>query len=78
MFDIKYYQLAGNYNTYAYYTLTLYVLIVASIWVVVLLYYLIKKWGYKIKYLIWRKKIVDATAPYNESFDIKETELPEK
>jgi len=43
----------------------------------VLLYYLIKKWGYKIKYLIWRKKIVDATAPYNESFDAKETELPE-
>ncbi|CAK82973.1 unnamed protein product (macronuclear) [Paramecium tetraurelia] len=70
-------ELAGNYNTYAYYTLTLYVLVVVGIWLVVILYYLIKKWGYKIKYLIWRKKIVDATAPYNESFDIKETELPE-
>ncbi|CAD8186166.1 unnamed protein product [Paramecium octaurelia] len=70
-------ELAGNYNTYAYYTLTLYVLAVAGIWLAVLLYYLMKKWGHKIKYLIWRKKIADATAPYNESFDIKETELPE-
>ncbi|CAD8183034.1 unnamed protein product [Paramecium octaurelia] len=70
-------ELEGNYTTYAHYTLTIYVLIVVGIWLAVLLYYLIKKWGYKLKYLIWRKKIVDATAPYNESFDAKETELPE-
>ncbi|CAD8092573.1 unnamed protein product [Paramecium sonneborni] len=70
-------ELPGNYNTYAYYTLTIYVLIVLGIWLIVLFYYLIKKWGYKIKYLIWRKKIVDATAPYNENFDVKETELPQ-
>jgi hypothetical protein len=38
----------------------------------VLCYALIKRWGYKISFLSWRKKRVDASAPYNESFDAKE------
>lgn len=36
------------------------------------MYICFKKWGHKLSFLAWKKKIVDSTAPYNESFDVKE------
>ncbi|CAD8126091.1 unnamed protein product [Paramecium sonneborni] len=71
-------EIPGNYYAYAYYTIAIYVLFVIIVWLIIFMYVCFKKWGHKISFLAWKKKIVDSTAPYNQSFDVKEQELSEQ
>ncbi|CAD8152462.1 unnamed protein product [Paramecium octaurelia] len=71
-------EIPGNYYTYAYYTIAIYVLFVIIVWLIIFMYVCFKKWGHKLSFLAWKKKIVDSTAPYNESFDVKEQEMADQ
>lgn len=58
-------------------TLTVYVLFVVLVWALVIGYALCKKWGHRIAFLKWLRLRKQAAEPYNENFEVKESEMTE-
>ncbi|TNV75014.1 hypothetical protein FGO68_gene2284 [Halteria grandinella] len=61
----------GNKTKYLRLTILMYSLLVGSIWLVILTIYLYKRWGYKIKFLFWKRKQLIATQPFNQEVEMQ-------